>query len=179
MQERMIDGPWFVARTKRGCEIEAKTHLQRQFYEVYLPFFRACSREKGLPLYTLKPWFPGYLFFRLSDEEQSFRAVCYTRGVADVVSFGQEYARVDDDIIEGLRQIEKVQRASSHSEKSFACQQKVVVDAGPLRHHNAIVSTCGKERVVVLLEFFGRKVKAEVPLSKVRTCFSPVTLDAG
>ncbi len=156
--------PWYLVRTKPRQEHLACCQLLRQDYQVYLPRYRQWINRNGDWQPEETPWFPGYLFVRQSDEEQSLAPVRSTYGVLNLVSFGPQPQPVGDALINRLKKLEQQQQQKYDKEfrLPFKPGDRVLIDQGPLRGRRGIVSRCEQERVQVLLSMLGRTVKANV-----------------
>ena len=59
---------WYLIYSKPRGEELAKTHLERQGYEVYLPLILGRIKRRGRTEKSIQPMFPRYLFIHLSDQ---------------------------------------------------------------------------------------------------------------
>src|SRR5438067_2112716 len=89
---------WYVIRTKPCQEERAAENLEYWGIQVLAPRL-ATKKEES----KWKPFFPGYIFAKF-DIESKLQKVRFTRGVAQVVSFGGVPAVIQDEIIVSIRQ---------------------------------------------------------------------------
>src|ERR1044072_7426163 len=91
---------WYVIHTNPKQEDRAECNLRAWQVETFNPKIRTCRRNEftGEPVYSVKPLFPRYFFARFKVNEL-FHKVRFTRGVHDVVSFGDYPTAVHDDMI--------------------------------------------------------------------------------
>ena len=153
------DSRWYLAYTAARRESQAREHLQRQGYEVYLPLY---GRVEAM--------FPRYLFFRPSSSAQSIAPVRSTRGVQAVVRFGMLYARVSDALLEAIRQQEALLTASdSLAGNALSPGQKVRVKDGTSAFAGleGLVHLSADRRVVVLMELLGRQTPVSIPVENI------------
>lgn len=87
---------WYAVRTRPRQEERAAANLSGWNVEAFCPFM-AHKLARGP-----EPLFPGYIFARFSYEAM-LRKICFTRGVASVVSFGGVPSPVEDGIIALIR----------------------------------------------------------------------------
>ena len=154
-------GAWLLAWTKPRQEFVALFNLERQGFEAYLPMFRTLKRGVEEPVF--EPMFPRYVFLRPRSRSQSVSVVRSTRGVASLVRFGIELAKVPDTALQCIRDIERARREASKAELSaLRPGQKVVVCDGPFKGLEALVDAVSSKRVIVLLEILGRPSKVGV-----------------
>jgi transcriptional antiterminator NusG len=81
---------WYVVRTKPCKEDFAELQLLRGNFEVFNPKIKSLSKQRGNGHFTLKPFFPGYIFVHSDfDNPYYHHMVKYTRGVSKIL--GNEY----------------------------------------------------------------------------------------
>lgn len=95
---------WFLIHTKPKQEERAISNLRAWNVETLAPQFRDVSYNpfNGLPRYMVKPLFSRYIFARF-NLERLFHKIRYTRGVQDLVGFGDGPTEVDEEIIALVR----------------------------------------------------------------------------
>ena len=98
------DPSWYVVRTGPKQEQRAISNLRSLSIEGFLPLVKIPRVNPFTGITTTVPgsMFPCYAFARF-DAGRFLHRVCYTRGVRGVVSFGGVLARLDDSIIELMR----------------------------------------------------------------------------
>ncbi|MDW8001187.1 MAG: transcription termination/antitermination NusG family protein [Deltaproteobacteria bacterium] len=139
-------------RTKPKNEERAKRNLENGGFEVLAPKIRYRKLKDGTIKEVIEEMFPGYIFvrfFSISD----YRKVKYTRGVKDVVRFGNKIVPVEENVIEFIKRrlkngIAEVERRPINS------GDRVIITEGPFK---GIVGIFEKElkpaeRVSILLE---------------------------
>lgn len=94
---------WIVVQTHAGQERFAKFHLEKQRFEVYLPMRLTRGRDgQG----GVTPFFPRYLFVRVTPEVKRWQAIFSTLGVARVFCAGERPVGVRDAFIDRIREQE-------------------------------------------------------------------------
>jgi transcriptional antiterminator RfaH len=91
---------WYLVKTKPRNENRVYTRLDEAGFESLYPRIWKKSRKRDHP--DIRPLFPTYLFVRFAIEQ--LHTIRYTRGVAKVVSFGEEPQEVGEDIITAVRE---------------------------------------------------------------------------
>jgi transcriptional antiterminator RfaH len=145
---------WYVIHTNPKQEDRAELNLRAWQVETFNPRFRSCRYNEytGEPIYTVKPFFPRYIFARFKVEDL-FHKVRFTRGVSEIVTFGDYPSAIDDDIIniiksqigdDGLVRIGEKLRPGD----------RVMLNNGPLKNFTGIFKWEMKDasRVMILLE---------------------------
>lgn len=154
---------WFCVRTQPKHEHIAAAHLQLiDSMEVYCPRIRFKRPTVRGPKWFVEALFPGYLFARFCLAAHSIR-VQYSPGVTSILQFGRRHARLENEIIDGIRQWIECGQVPS-KQKDARVGDKVEIADGALRGLEAVITQAlpGKERVRVLVEFLGRQVEAEI-----------------
>lgn len=161
-----ISTAWFCLRSQPKHEhIAARQLALEPDIEVYLPRIRfQRSTRQGLMWFT-EALFPNYLFARF-DLATALRKVNGTRGVSQVVHFGDHWPAIPETVINELRAT--VRDDEVHVIHSDVQAGETIQIAGGVFHGLAALVTRivpGHERVEVLLEFLGR----QTPLHLSRT----------
>ena len=95
---------WFAVHIKARKKQLASRHFIQQGYECYLPlgFCRTqeCQEERAQ---IVRPFFPGYLFLRLENDQQQWTSTRSTTGAICAIHFGPHYLTVPPQIIDSLR----------------------------------------------------------------------------
>ena len=157
---------WYLVHTKPKQEKCALENLGRQGYQCYLPTIPAEKlRQKTITIVD-EPLFPRYLFIQLGkdDSSKSWGPIRSTKGVSRLVTFGQEPAKVSDELINLLR----FQETSAHQDaaKLFTPGERVLLTEGPFAGIEGIYQIAdGERRVMVLIELLSKPVR--IPVSPV------------
>jgi len=170
----MDERQWFAVRTKPRKEFEAESNLAEQGFEVWLP--KALRRVRHARREVIKPvaFFPGYLFVHLTPEQRRWHAIRYTRGVIDLVHFGEVYPPVPEAFVLALRAQENEDGflpGDEHEQGAPIYRPGEIVEithgafAGLVAQ---VLAMRGKDRVIVLLQLLQQEVRAELPREQVR-----------
>ncbi len=162
-------GDWYVAHTHPRAEARARAHLLRQGFGVYLPQFLKRRRHARRVEEVAAPLFPRYLFVRFDPAKARWRAIRSTVGVQALVCHGETPAPVPEGIVEAIR--------AREDERGFVRLgalaqlrpgQKVRIAAGALADQIGLLERLDdRERVSVLLDLLGRRVRVRLPLDSV------------
>jgi transcriptional antiterminator RfaH len=152
---------WHVVQSHFHSEAKAQIHLARQGFETYLPRYLKRRRHARRVDVVGAPLYPGYLFVAFDPAVAQWRSIRSTVGVTRLLCNGELPRTIDGSIIDGLRNREDEQGFIQLAQRSrFAGGDKVRVRDG-------IFSDClglfenmtDRERVVILLDLLGRKVR--------------------
>jgi len=154
---------WYVLHTHLKQEERANDNLRSWGLETLHVKLRTRRHNEftGAPTHITKPLFPRYIFARFNAREQ-LPKVRFTRGVQNVVCFGESPAPVADDVIDLIRA--RVDENGFVKEKNeLKPGDKVVISAGPLRNLIGVFEReiKGSDRITILLtaiEYQGRLV---------------------
>ncbi|HQS58901.1 MAG: transcription/translation regulatory transformer protein RfaH [Gallionellales bacterium 35-53-114] len=159
---------WCVVQTKPRQEKRALLNLEKQGYECYLPLLAVEKLHKGMLKVEEEPLFARYMFIRLGmgQSGKSWGPIRSTKGVSHLVTFGTEYAKVDEQLIEALRSRRDALR--SQPQRLFAKGERVWVADGPFAGIEAIYQMSDSEsRAMVLIEILSKPVQVKIPLAKL------------
>jgi transcriptional antiterminator RfaH len=154
---------WYVVHTNPKQEERANSNLIAWGIETLHAKLRTCRRNEftGAPIHITQPLFPRYIFAKF-DAHQQLPKVLFTRGVHNVVCFGNSPASVNEDIIAIIRS-----RIDQHGfvkvNNELKPGDKVVITSGSLRNLIGIFEreVKGSDRIMIMLtaiEYQGRLV---------------------
>lgn len=152
---------WYVAHTQPHTEIKAVMHLSRQGFDVYLPRYLKRRRHARRTEIVPAPLFPRYLFVAIDQMTQRWRSIRSTIGVSYLVCHGEEPAWVPEGIISKLRDREDERGfVQLDLRPRFAPGDKIrVVDGVFDACLGLFEGMADRERVAILLDLLGRKVR--------------------
>ncbi len=144
---------WYLIYTKPKQEEVALLNLEQQNYTAYLPKVMGLKRKQGRSIKTVLPMFPRYLFIQLDDQTDNWGPIRSTIGVANMVRFGMDAARVPNELIDEIRAREDSDGVVALPDKDFEKGQTVRITTGPFEGYEAVFSDRqAKNRVLVLLK---------------------------
>ncbi len=155
---------WFAVYTKPRQERIALENLERQGFKCFLPMAINPYQRRSASKLRIEPLFPRYLFLNANADQQSLGPVRSTRGVATLVRFGTELARLPEVVIRavnsrcdpetGLVRLDPVPVVPG---------DKVKVFDGPLAGLEGIFKERkGKKRALLLATLLGTESTIEV-----------------
>jgi transcriptional antiterminator RfaH len=155
---------WYVAFTQPSAESRAVFHLENQGFPTYLPKYLK-RRKKARRVEQIQvPLFPRYVFLGIDVMKQRWRSVNGTIGISHLVCQGDHPIKLDRRVIEAISAREDegglVQLSSL---RSFRIGQPVRVTDGAFADQLGLYEgVCDQERVRILLDLLGRKVKVVI-----------------
>ena len=159
---------WYLVYTKPRQEEIAFANLVRQGYGVYLPHVRQVRKRRQQRVVIVEPLFPRYLFIYLDTHSDNWGPIRSTLGVASLVRFGQEPARVPEELVDYLKTREGGEGLHEWAEQEFRSGDRVRVAEGALLGYEGILlARTSRERVVVLLDILGRQVRTKITVTQL------------
>jgi transcriptional antiterminator RfaH len=149
---------WYAVHTKPRQEALAERNLLCQRLEVYLPRLNASRRRRGKRVDVVECLFPRYLFVHIDTAVESTATVRSTRGVNDLVRFGDRLVHLRDDLIEQIRAREDCASGLHRPGGGlFAAGDRVRAVRGPFTDLEGIfLAEKGADRVVILMNMLNR-----------------------
>ena len=168
-QNRSSTKGWYLVYTKPRQEEVALANLTRQGYGAYLPRARQVRHRHGRRLESVGSLFPRYLFIHLDAGTDNWDPIRSTVGVASLVRFGQEPARVPDALIGFLKEQEGTDGLHEWaSPGELAVGDRVrVADGAFVGYEGILLARSSRERVLVLLDILGKQVRAQVSATRL------------
>ncbi len=148
---------WLVASFKINEINRTEINLINQNFDYYLPKIitkKINSEAKEEML------FPGYIFINTSLENYS--ALQFTRGIKNVIRFGDNISCMTDDEIKSIKIIEEASKIDPVTSK-IRIGQEATIARGSLK--GSIVQICSlpsKNRVDILLSILGNKRRVNI-----------------
>jgi transcription elongation factor/antiterminator RfaH len=148
---------WYLVYTNLKQEDRANKNLEAWGVETVHAKLktRRYNEFTGAPTSITQPLFPRYIFAKFNAREQLSK-VRFTRGIQNVVCFGENIATVDEDIIDIIR--ERIdENGFVKTNNDLKPGDKVVINAGPLRNLMGIFEReiNGSDRITILLTAVG------------------------
>jgi transcriptional antiterminator RfaH len=160
---------WYLVHTKPRQEACALQNLNQQGYNCYLPLLSSEKLLRGQVSKSSEPLFPRYLFIRLDTghSAKSWTPIRSTRGVSKLVSFGNQPARVADELVELIRARES--SGDIEEKRLFKPGETIRVIDGPFAGVEGIFQSLdGTQRVMILIELMNKPVKMAVAPTSIR-----------
>jgi transcriptional antiterminator RfaH len=155
---------WLVATTKPQCDNWAAENCVAQGFIPYRPQLLRRQRRPGQPQrFTAAPLFPNYMLIAWNENWPRLLA---TFGITSVLRYGDKPSLVADHIVRQLRQreVNGIIQLPKLSEG-----QRIHIVRGPFAQHSGLYQgMASQERVKVLLDVMGRKLRAFVAADAVQ-----------
>ena len=167
-QIQSTEAAWYCLRSRPKQEHIAAAHLRMlEGVTVFCPRIRFKRKTRQGIVWVTEAMFPGYLFARFALAEMH-RRVTYAHGVSAIVRFADRYPTIEDG---ALAQLQDHTDLNEVKELSYELSQgdQVKIVEGAFVGLEAVVARVlpAKQRVMVLIDFLGRKMEAEVEQSVI------------
>lgn len=160
---------WYLIQTKPHSENLALENLTNQGYKCYLPMIKV-ERIINKKIEIKKiPLFPRYLFTKLDlkFESKSWIPIRSTRGVSNLVRFGQVPAKIHDELFQHIYSREHL--FESEVQPLYHQGQSLRIINGPFSAFDCIYQGMDSEmRVIVLLEFMRKPFLLKLKLDQIK-----------
>jgi len=169
----MPDSPpradWYVVQTHPHAEAKAALNLRRQGFQSYVPRYARERRHAGRTDVIAAPLFPRYLFVGIDLSAQRWRSILSTIGVSRLVCFGDAPAKVPGHVVEGLISLHDPRGyVQLPARPQLRPGDEVCIVGGPFASHLGLVEGMSdQQRVAVLLDLLGRKVRVFVGIDAI------------
>ena len=161
---------WYAIHTHPKEEDRAANNLNAWNVETFNPKIRErrLNPFTGAPIYEKKPLFPRYIFARF-DAGILLSKIVFTRGVRQVVGFGNGPIPVEDEIINFIRE-RTGEDGLINLEEEFKRGDLVTVQDGLLGELSGIFEReiKGTDRVRILLNAINYQASIVIPKEHVR-----------
>lgn len=154
---------------KSSGEKRAKQNLQNQHIHSFFPVLQKQVLRKDKKVLIESALFPGYLFVNVSPKDPAFHKILSTRGIIDFVRYGQEAAKVSDQLIQQLHLLCHEHNPQNIEPTAWLKPgEKIEIVAGPFKGLTAIFD-CedGLERSVLLLNILNKENKLSFKNSEI------------
>ena len=149
---------WIVATYKINEIKRVESNLLNQNFEYYSPKITTKKINSSPKKEAL---FPGYIFINTALDNYS--SVKYTRGIKNVIKFGQNISYITEDEIKSINMLEESSRLDPFVSK-IKIGQEMLIKSGSLKGNFVkICSLPSKKRVKVFLYFLGSLRRMSIP----------------
>ena len=156
---------WYAAYCRYGSESHAEERLNWQGFETYLPMFKKKFIGVKRAYYEPRPLFPTYVFVRFDIDRNGWRDILSTGGVRGLVAngHGELPVALPERAIIQLKAREHGGYVTFEDRPKFHNGQWVRVIDGLFVGKLAKIDLLSEsERIQILLDAFGRKVRVEL-----------------
>lgn len=165
VDSRRSESNWYLVHCKPREDERALENLERQGFQCYRPMLAVEQCLGNRKRVADRALFPGYLFIRLDRVRDNWALIRSTRGVIQLVRFGDYPVRVADSVIERIR----IRLSSVETEPYLKPGELVRIVEGAFSQLEAIfVANDGDLRVILLLNILQTDQALSFPLASIR-----------
>ncbi len=173
---RIPEPRWFCLKTNPKHEHLAAMAL-RQILQVscFAPRIRFRKATRRGLVWFVEPLFPGYLFAHFPYLDLH-RQVEHSPRVTGIVRFGERVAVIGEAMLDQLRDTIGTEETIVFNPEVKTGEQ-IKIAEGAFQGLEAVVTQLlpARERVKVLIDFLGRPIEAEIPVSTVISTQRPAS----
>ncbi|MDP2562078.1 transcription/translation regulatory transformer protein RfaH [Psychrobium sp. 1_MG-2023] len=154
---------WFLLFCKPKEEERSLINLTNQGIESFYPTRKVEKVRKGKRSVLSEPLFPNYLFVKLNPETDNFNAIRSTRGVANFVRFGANYATVPTALVHQIKETVAGVTDIAVDDNIAQPGDAVVLNNGVYQGLEAVFKNkVGLERSILLIKMLEQQATLEV-----------------
>lgn len=148
---------WLIANYKINEVKKVEINLKNQSIDYYLP--RIVTKKHNFNPKE-EVMFPGYIF--VNTDIDNYSSVRYTKGIKNIIRFGENIAQISDEEIKSINLVEKSSRLEPLVQE-IQIGQEVNIVSGTFKGKIAkICSLPSKERVGILLRVLGSLKRIDI-----------------
>lgn len=165
---------WYVAITKPSGEALAEKELRKQGFQVFNPRVRlAVPMRGGRQRLVVRPYLPGYILICFDTDRDRWQSINGTRGIKRLFTCGDVPLRVQRGVVEGMIKLSPDgyavdQKLDEIVKRLYKPGDRVKLSSGSFAGFEAEVVLTTADRVLVILEVFGRRTRATVPTASLQ-----------
>jgi len=165
------EGKWFVLHTYSGYENKVKKTIETRVesldlgdrvFEVVVPTQEEIEIKNGQRQTVLRKLFPGYVFVRMSLDDETWYALRNTPGVTGFINVDNKPTQLDQARVQSIK---KGMVAEAPKVKvTFQLGDTVRINDGPFADFRGEIDEINHEKgkIRVLVSFFGRETPVEL-----------------
>jgi transcriptional antiterminator RfaH len=160
---------WYVVQTQPNREARAALELIKQDFQVFAPRYLRQKRHARRVTTVPAPLFPGYVFVAFDPDACRWRAINGTVGVVRLIATADRPAPVDRAVVhELMARTDTSGHIPMASKKRFEPGDAIRLSGGGFEDQLGLfVEFSDRDRVAILLDLLGRKVRVVVSDDRV------------
>lgn len=159
---------WYLAQVRPNADQIARRNLERQQFRTFQPLERRTRVRSGKFLTLHRPYFPGYLFVSHGEAVAPWHLVNSTHGVVRLVAFAGKPAPVPEAVIAELEAACGADGVMAPGD-DFQPGAQVEVTSGAFTSFVGEIERLTPDcRVLVLLDFMGKRTRVNLPAASLR-----------
>ena len=157
------DASWYLLQSKPRQERRALENLCKQGFECFLPIYLRERMLRNKRQMVEEPLFPRYIFIRLDSVVSNWSVLHSTYGVASIVRFGEQPARVQDSVIDAIVRLQPA------NVQIFQLGDQIRITDGAFAGLEGIFEqNDGESRVLILMEIMAKQQRLSFSVNAVK-----------
>jgi transcriptional antiterminator RfaH len=161
---------WYAIHCKPRKEDVVSIQLELRNVEVFYP--RILIRKKDHKSVSAKPYFPGYLFICVDQNDVNWSKIKWVPFTLGVVGYGMEPIPIPDSFISQLKNhLEMINLERESYRLKFKEGDDIRITDGPLEGYVGAFLSCksGQERANILVKLIENQfIQIELPIYNIR-----------
>ncbi len=173
----VAEGKWYVLHSQTGHENRVKNNLEqriqslgveKKIYEIVIPTREIVAIKKGKKVKQKEKVFPGYIFVRMTLDDQSWLVVRTTEGVTGFIGAGTKPTPISDKEVRAI--LRYVEQEETKFKAKFSVGEAVKIIEGPFSDFLGSVESIDDEKgkIRVLVSIFDRETPVELDFLQVK-----------
>ena len=158
--QRMV---WIVVVTRPGQERRAAREIAGLGFQVYLPMKLSENKRREI---VASPFFPRYLFARVSLEIHGWKKIYSTLGVASVLGTGERPIAVRDSVIQRIIDAEDAGFHRIGLDSGFASGDRIALSDMGLEA--VFLERVDAKRVLILVKLLNQDHRLTVEIDRIK-----------
>lgn len=151
---------WFVVQTKRYAETQAAFSIAAAGFETLTPTITTLNKKRDK---IVAPMFPSYIFARFDLTGEYWFPIAYCRGVKKIMGDPQgKPLPLREEVVQFVRKRDGSIDSKMQAVRDLKLGDTVRIEAGPFTGFEGLFAERAEDRVWVLLDFLGQKVRTEL-----------------
>ncbi len=167
---------WYVVHCYSGYEYKVRHSIEQRIetmgmqdkiFDVLVPTEEEIEIKDGKRRNVERRVFPGYILVQMRMDEDSWYVVRNTPGVTGFVGMGNDPTPLEPDEVKKI--IDRMSSETPTVNINFKIGDKVRIIGGPFNdfHGNVSAIDVDKQKVRIMVSFFGRETPVEVDFMEV------------
>ena len=170
-------GKWYVLHSQTGHENRVKNNLEQRIqslgvedkiFDIIVPTREVVAIKKGKKTKQKEKVFPGYIFVRMTLNDESWLVVRTTEGVTGFIGAGTKPTPISDKEVQAIMRF--VQQEQPKFKARFSVGEAVKITEGPFADFLGSVEAIDEEKgkIRVLVSIFDRETPVELDFLQVK-----------
>ena len=176
-EPKEVKGKWYVLHSQTGHENRVMNNLEQRIqslgvedkiFDIIVPTREVVVIKKGKKTKQKEKVFPGYIFVRMTLNDESWLVVRTTEGVTGFIGAGTKPTPISDKEVQAIMRF--VQQEQPKFKAKFSVGEAVKITEGPFADFLGSIEAIDEEKgkIRVLVSIFDRETPVELDFLQVK-----------